>query len=132
MRKWRLSRGTGYAENVGLQVSESKDAGGSRSYAISLYEEVARVHGKTIIPMIGRVMRTMTGALSGNGSSPQLHEACAKVAAALVRYTIDSESSAAEAEDILKDVSRPLVDLLTGTVTLFFVFKRVRKLWYPF
>lgn len=68
--------------------------------------------------MIGRVMRTMTGALSGNGSSPQLHEACAKVAAALVRYTIDSESSAAEAEDILKDVSRPLVDLLTGIATL--------------
>lgn len=96
------------------QVSESKDTGGSRSYAISLYEEVARVHGKLIIPQIGRVMTTMTRSLSGSGSSPQLHQACAKVAAAVVRYSIDSDSSAAEAEEILKDVSRPLIGLLTG------------------
>lgn len=98
-------------------MSESKDTGGSRSYAISLYEEVARVHGKLIIPQIGRVMTTMTRSLSGSGSSPQLHQACAKVAAAVVRYSIDSDSSAAEAEEILKDVSRPLVDLLTGNIS---------------
>lgn len=99
-------------------MSESKDTGGSRSYAISLYEEVARVHGKLIIPQIGRVMTTVTRSLSASGSSPQLHQACAKVAAALIRYSIDSDSSAAEAEEILKEVSRPLVDLLTGNISL--------------
>lgn len=98
-------------------MSESKDTGGSRSYAISLYEEVARVHGKLIIPQIGRVMATVTRSLSASGSSPQLHQACAKVVAALVRYSIDADSSAAEAEDILKEVSRPLVDLLAGNTS---------------
>ncbi|XP_024376981.1 uncharacterized protein [Physcomitrium patens] len=96
------------------QVSESKDTGGSRSYAISLYEEVARVHGKLIIPQFGKVMTTLTRSLSASGSSPQLHQACAKVAAALIRYTIDPDTSEAEAEEILKEVSRPLVDLLAG------------------
>lgn len=99
-------------------MSESKDVGSSRSYAISLYEEVARVHGKLIIPQIGRVMKTVTRSLSASGSSPQLHQACAKVAAALVRHSIDSDSTPAEAEDIVKEVSRPLVDLLTGNISL--------------
>jgi len=97
------------------QVSESKDTGGNRSYAISLYEEVARVHGKLIRPQIGRVMATVTRSLSASGSSPQLHQACAKVVAALVRYSIDLETPAAEAEEILREVSQPLVELLAGS-----------------
>lgn len=96
-------------------MSESKDTGGNRSYAISLYEEVARVHGKLIRPQIGRVMATVTRSLSASGSSPQLHQACAKVVAALVRYSIDLETPAAEAEEILREVSQPLVELLAGS-----------------
>ena len=79
------------------------------------------MHGKLIIPQIGRVMATVTRSLSASGSSPQLHQACAKVAAALVRYSIDADSSAAEADDILKEVCRPIVDLLAGNAEFVFV-----------
>jgi hypothetical protein len=96
------------------QVSESKETGGSRSYAISLYEEVARVHGKLIIPQLPRVMATVTRSLSASGSSPQLHQACAKVVSALVRYSIDSNTSVTEAEEVVREVAQPLVEAIAG------------------
>jgi hypothetical protein len=97
------------------QVAESKEAsgGGSRSYAISLYEEVARVHGKLIISQLPRVMATVMRSLSASGSSPQqLHQACAKVVSALVRYSIDSNTSMAEAEEVVRVVGHPLVEAI--------------------
>ncbi len=100
------------------QVAESKEAGGggSRSYAISLYEEVARVHGKLIISQLPRVMATVMRSLSASGSSPQqLHQACAKVVSALVRYSIDSNTSMAEAEEVVRVVGNPLVEAIAGT-----------------
>lgn len=96
------------------QVSESKDLGGSRTYAISLYEEVARVHGKLIIPQIPRMMATVTRSLSASGSSPPLHQACAKVVSALARYAIDPETSTAQADEILQDISKPLIEAIAA------------------
>lgn len=105
------------------QVSESKDLGGSRTYAISLYEEVARVHGKLIIPQIPRMMATVTRSLSASGSSPPLHQACAKVVSALARYAIDPETSTAQADEILQDISKPLIEAIAaGRVLILHLF----------
>lgn len=98
------------------QVSESIDTEGSRLNALVLYEEVARVHGKLIIPHIGQLMATVTRSLSSSGNSPDLHQACAKAATAWVRYSVDADTSVADAGEILKEVSRPLVDLLAGNL----------------
>lgn len=98
-----------------LQVAESRESGGSRSYAISLYEEVARVHGKLIIPHIPRVTSSLIRSLSGSGSSPQLQQACAKVAAALAQHSIDATTSPEEAENIIHEICGPLADALAGT-----------------
>ncbi|KAL3684304.1 hypothetical protein R1sor_002326 [Riccia sorocarpa] len=95
------------------QVSEIRDQGASKSYAISLYEEVARIHGKLIIPLIPRVMTTMTRTLSSSGSSPQLHQACAKVVSSFARYTID-DSSGVQGNEILRELCDPLLDVLAG------------------
>ncbi|CAM6082524.1 unnamed protein product [Calypogeia fissa] len=95
------------------QVSETRDQGASRSYAISLYEEVARVHGKLIIPHISRVMATVTRSLSSSGSSPHLHQACAKVVSAVARFSVE-EGSPEQADGILRDLCDPLLSVLTG------------------
>ncbi|KAL2652469.1 hypothetical protein R1flu_020597 [Riccia fluitans] len=95
------------------QVSEIRDQGASKSHAISLYEEVARIHGKLVIPHIPRVMTTVTRTLSSSGSSPQLHQACAKVVSAFARYAID-DSSIVQANEILRELCDPLLDVLAG------------------
>lgn len=59
-------------------------------------------------------MATVTRSLSSSGNSPDLHQACAKAATAWVRYSVDADTSVADAGEILKEVSRPLVDLLAG------------------
>ncbi|OAE28341.1 hypothetical protein AXG93_2490s1320 [Marchantia polymorpha subsp. ruderalis] len=97
------------------QVSEIRDQGASKTYAISLYEEVARVHGKLIIPHIPRVMATVTRSLSSSGSSPQLHQACAKVVSAVARYSID-DTSLLQADEILREVCDPLLEELAGKI----------------
>ncbi len=77
---------------------------------------MARVHGKLIISQLPRVMATVMRSLSASGSSPQqLHQACAKVVSALVRYSIDSNTSMAEAEEVVRVVGHPLVEAIAGT-----------------
>lgn len=101
-----------------MQVAESRDSGGSRAYAISLYEEVARVHGKLIIPHIPRVMISIIRSLTASGSLPQLQQSCAKVVAAIARYTIDFKTSPEEAEDIIRELCDPLTEALAGADTV--------------
>jgi hypothetical protein len=61
-------------------------------------------------------MATVMRSLSASGSSPQqLHQACAKVVSALVRYSIDSNTSMAEAEEVVRVVGNPLVEAIAGT-----------------
>jgi hypothetical protein len=43
-----------------------------------------------------------------------MHQTCAKVTAALSRYTIDSTTSTEDAEEILRELSQPLANLVSG------------------
>ncbi|KAG0565249.1 hypothetical protein KC19_8G176200 [Ceratodon purpureus] len=96
------------------QIAESRESGGTRSYAISLYEEVARVHGKLVIPHISKVVGSLVRSSSASGSFPQLQLACARVTAALARYGIDSGTSQEDAEKIMQEICAPLTDALAG------------------
>ncbi|CAM6108791.1 unnamed protein product [Calypogeia fissa] len=93
------------------QVSEAKES--TRPYAISLYEDVAKVHGKLMVPHIPRVMVSVTKTLSSSGSSPQLQQACAKVISAIAKNAID-DASPNQAEEILRELCNPLLNILTG------------------
>ncbi|KAJ7298282.1 hypothetical protein O6H91_Y006100 [Diphasiastrum complanatum] len=96
------------------QVSESRELDSSRHYAISLYEDVARVHGRLIVPHIPRVMASVTRSLSASGGSVRMQQACSKVVAAIARYTIDPATTAMEAEAVFQELCRPLLDVLTA------------------
>ena len=96
------------------QIAESREPGATRSYAISLYEEVARVHGKLVVAHIPKVMAALVRSSSASGSFPQLQVACARVTAALARHGIDSTTSQEEAEEIMREICTPLVDALAG------------------
>lgn len=96
------------------QIAESREPGATRSYAISLYEEVARVHGKLVVPHISKVMAALVRSSSASGSFPQLQQACARVTAALARHGIDSTTSKEEAEEIMREICTPLIDALSG------------------
>jgi len=69
------------------------------------------------------MMATVTRSLSASGSSPQLHQACAKVVSALARYAIDPETSTAQADEILRDISKPLIEAIAaGRVLILHLF----------
>ncbi len=109
-----------FEKNKGLyqKIVESIEAneGGSHPYAISLYEEVAQVHGKLIISQLPIIMATVMWYLSTSGSSPQqLYQACAKVVSTLVRYSINSNTSMVETEEVVRMVGHPLVEIIVGT-----------------
>ncbi|KAG0600652.1 hypothetical protein M758_11G050900 [Ceratodon purpureus] len=96
------------------QIAESREPGATRSYAISLYEEVARVHGKLVVPHIPKVMGALVRSSSASGSFPQLQVACARVTASLARYGIDSSTPQEEAEEIMREICTPLIEALSG------------------
>jgi len=79
-----------------------------------LYEEVARVHGKLVVPHIAKVMGALVRSSAASGSFPQLQMACARVTAALARHGIDSTTSQDEAEKIMREICTPLIDALAG------------------
>jgi len=66
-------------------------------------------------------MSSVIRALAASGSSPQLQQACAKVTAAMARYTIDSTMSIEDAEEIIRAVCDPLAEALTGTFVMEFL-----------
>lgn len=98
------------------QVAECRDQGASRCYAISLYDEVARVHGKSIVSHVPRMMSTIIRFLSSSGSSLQLHQPCAHVVVGIAYYAIEPSTSALQAHAILTDICEPLLEVLAGTL----------------
>ncbi|KAH0463119.1 hypothetical protein IEQ34_007701 [Dendrobium chrysotoxum] len=87
-----------YATNIGskaipqflAQVSENNNQGSlSGECTISLFEVLARVHGRNIVSQIGCIMTTIIRTLSTSAGSFPLHQACSRVILAIARYGID-------------------------------------------
>ncbi|TVU24977.1 hypothetical protein EJB05_27450 [Eragrostis curvula] len=86
----------------------------SGEFTISLYEVLARVHGRNIVPQIGNIMATIMCTLSSSGGSFPLHQACSKVVPAIARYGIDPSTPDQEKAAIIASLSRPLCNALMG------------------
>jgi hypothetical protein len=86
----------------------------SGEFTISLYEVLARVHGKNIVPQIENIMCTIMCTLSSSGGSFPLHQACSKVVPAIARYGIDPSIPDEEKTRIIVSLCRPLCDSLMG------------------
>ena len=88
------------------EVSDNKAPGlPSGEFTISLYEVLARVHGRNIVPQIGNIMSTITRTLSSSGGSFPLHQACSKVVPAIARYGIDPSAPEEEKARIIASSS---------------------------
>ncbi|KAJ0982558.1 hypothetical protein J5N97_010813 [Dioscorea zingiberensis] len=99
------------------QVSETKEPGSSSGeYTISLYEVLARVHGRNIVPQIENIMSTIIRTLSSSAGSFPLHQACSKVVPAVARYGIDPSTPDAEKTRIIGSLCKPLADVLMGSI----------------
>ncbi|XP_031475167.2 protein SINE1-like [Nymphaea colorata] len=97
------------------QVSESKESNSSSyEHTISLYEVLARVHGKNIVPQIRNIMSTIISTLTSSAGSFPLHQACAKVVPAIARYGIDPLCPDSEKSSIIDSLARPLSEVLMG------------------
>ncbi|CAN6372545.1 unnamed protein product [Urochloa humidicola] len=84
-------------------------------FTISLYEVLARVHGRNIVPQIGNIMATIMCTLSSSGGSFPLHQACSKVVPAIARYSIDPATPDAEKTGIITSLCKPLCGALMGS-----------------
>uniref|UniRef100_A0A0D9XTI9 TORTIFOLIA1/SINE1-2 N-terminal domain-containing protein n=1 Tax=Leersia perrieri TaxID=77586 RepID=A0A0D9XTI9_9ORYZ len=98
------------------EVSDNKAAPGlpSGEFTISLYEVLARVHGRNIVPQIGNIMSTIMCTLSSSGGSFPLHQACSKVVPAIARYGIDPSTPDEEKAAIIASLCKPLCGALMG------------------
>lgn len=97
------------------EVSDSKEGSkASRQYAISLYEVLAKVHGKNIIPHMSKIMTTVVKTLASSAGSLPLQQACARVVACIARYGIDTFSTEGQQEGVIRDLCKPLFDVLIG------------------
>ncbi|RWW57605.1 hypothetical protein BHE74_00035586 [Ensete ventricosum] len=82
---------------------------------ISLYEVLARVHGRNIVPQIDSIMSTIMRTLSSSGGSSALHQACARVVPAIARHGIDPSTPDDEKTRIVASLCKPLSDALIGS-----------------
>ncbi|XXG73946.1 hypothetical protein AAC387_Pa07g2792 [Persea americana] len=99
------------------QVSETKESGSSSGeHTISLYEVLARVHGRNIVPQIDNIMSTIVKTLMTSAGSFPLHQACSKVVPAIARYGIDPLTPDGEKEKIIYSLCKPLSDILMGSL----------------
>ncbi|KAG1333960.1 protein SINE1 [Cocos nucifera] len=97
------------------EVSDTKGPGSSSGECtISLYEVLARVHGRNIVPQIDNIMSTIMRTLSSSGGSFPLHQACSKVVPAIARYGIDPSTPNTERMRIISSLCKPLSDALMG------------------
>ncbi|KAL6654850.1 hypothetical protein ACP70R_008315 [Stipagrostis hirtigluma subsp. patula] len=104
------------------EVSDAKAAGAGAGgglppgeFTISLYEVLARVHGRKIVPQIGNIMATILCTLSSSGGSFPLHQACSKVVPAIARHGIDANTPDEEKARIIASLCRPLCSALMGS-----------------
>ncbi|KAK8941354.1 hypothetical protein KSP39_PZI010090 [Platanthera zijinensis] len=123
-RKLAMKALKSYATNIDTkaipqflaQVSETKSQGSpSGECTISLFEVLARVHGRNIIPQIGSIMTTIIRTLSTSAGSFPLHQACSKVVPAIARYGIDPSSPDVEKRMIICSLSTPLSNALMSS-----------------
>lgn len=102
------------------EVSDTTAAGAGSGmptggeFTISLYEVLARVHGRNIVPQIGNIMATIMCTLSSSGGSFPLHQACSKVVPAIARHGIDPSAPDGEKAGIIASLCRPLCSALMG------------------
>lgn len=102
------------------EVSDTTAAGAGSGmpnggeFTISLYEVLARVHGRNIVPQIGNIMATIMCTLSSSGGSFPLHQACSKVVPAIARHGIDPSAPDEEKAGIIASLCRPLCSALMG------------------
>lgn len=95
------------------QVSETKGpSASSGECTISLYEVLARVHGRNIVPQIDNIMTTIIRTLSSSAGSFPIHQACSKVVPAIARYGIDPSTPDIEKKRIIRSLCKPLSDAL--------------------
>ncbi|KAI3677024.1 hypothetical protein L1987_86642 [Smallanthus sonchifolius] len=98
------------------QVYETKEADES---VISLYEDIARVHGAIIIPHIDNIMLMIIKGLSSSPGSLAIHQACANVVSAIARYGMDPTTPDAKKQEIVHSLCKPLSgSLLARQVSL--------------
>ncbi|GLJ21606.1 hypothetical protein SUGI_0401520 [Cryptomeria japonica] len=96
------------------RLSELQDGQASGQHSITWYEVMAREHGKLIIPHISDMMRNVVKVLSSDAPSLTLQQACAKVVSTLARYTIEPSSFERQTEGVIRDLARPLLEVLLG------------------
>ncbi|CAL9112134.1 unnamed protein product [Musa acuminata var. zebrina] len=99
------------------EVSDTNGAFGmpAGECTISLYEVLARVHGRSIVPQIDNIMSTIMCTLFSSGGSFPLHQACSKVVPAIARYGIDPSTPDEEKTRIICSLCKPLSDALMGS-----------------
>ncbi|KAL6008161.1 hypothetical protein ACLOJK_033667 [Asimina triloba] len=95
------------------QVSETSGPGSTcGEYTISLYEVLARVHGRNIVPQIDNIMSSIIKTLTMSAGSFPLHQACSKVVPAILRYGIDPTMPEVEKAKIIRSLCKPLSNIL--------------------
>lgn len=95
------------------QVSKTKGpTPSSGECTISLFEVLARVHGRNITPQIDMIMTTIIRTLSSSAGSFPLHQACSKVVPAIARYGIDPSTPDPEKMKIISSLCKPLLGVL--------------------
>ncbi|KAL0912234.1 hypothetical protein M5K25_018196 [Dendrobium thyrsiflorum] len=98
------------------QVSENNNQGSpSGECTISLFEVLARVHGRNIVPQIGSIMNTIIRTLSTSAGSFPLHQACSRVVPAIARYGIDPSTPDDEKKKIISSLTTPLSNALMSS-----------------
>ncbi|KAJ0816483.1 putative armadillo-like helical protein [Helianthus annuus] len=94
------------------QLSETNEF----EHAITLYEDIARVHGSAIVPHINNIMLTIIKTLSSSSSSNpdpfDLHHAWPKVVSTIARYGMDPTTPDYKKQDIMHSLCKPLSDSL--------------------
>ncbi|KAL6005202.1 hypothetical protein ACLOJK_005764 [Asimina triloba] len=94
-------------------ISKMEEAGSSADeHTISLYEVLACVYGRNIVPQIDNIMATVVKTIT---SSSRLHQACAKVVSAIARYGIDPSTPSHERIKIIHSLCKPLSEILMGS-----------------
>ncbi|KAG0499487.1 hypothetical protein HPP92_004178 [Vanilla planifolia] len=97
------------------QVSETNQGLPSGECTISLFEVLARVHGRSIVPQIESIITTIIRTLSTSAGSFPLHQACSKVVPAIARYGIDPSTPDGEKKEIIALLCNPLCDVLMSS-----------------
>ncbi|KAG9452063.1 hypothetical protein H6P81_004967 [Aristolochia fimbriata] len=96
------------------QISQTKEPNLPSEYTISLYEVLARFHGRKIVPQIDDIMSTIVKTLMSSAGSFPLQQACSKVVPAIARYSIEPLTPELEKPKIIYSLCKPLSDILMG------------------